>query len=270
MKATRVARQQVADAFNQNVADLETKVRAFLESSDPSNAQAMRKATKRLKTSYSVLPKKLRRETPIRRYLSASRRLAKATGKVRDLDTVAAWTMQVTERKDRRSFALDLGKLRAPNVRGAVHEAKELRKTKAPSVVPEGLVPSKVEKRVTKVETRLSRRVDEEFEEFLSTQEVEVMHSLRKDAKRLRLLMELTGQGDESPLLQRLKSIQDDLGAIRDHDLVIDYLRKRGRLTNTRLLVREEIAKRHARLEDFLTKNRGQGHLVPSSAKGRG
>jgi len=96
-----------------------------------------------------------------------------------------------------------------------------------------------------------------------------VMHALRKDSKRLRHLLELTEREEAPPLLGRLRSIQDDLGAIRDHDLVIDYLRSRVRLTSTRSLVREEIAKRHARLEDFVTKNRGQGHIVPVSAESK-
>ena len=113
--------------------------------------------------------------------------------------------------------------------------------------------------RVAKVEKRLAKRVDKEFEEFLSTQEVEVMHALRKDSKRLRHLLELTERGEAPPLLGRLRSIQDDLGAIRDHDLVIDYLRSRVRLTSTRSLIREEIAKRHARLEDFRHEEQGPG-----------
>ena len=129
------------------------------------------------------------------------------------------------------------------------------------------LAKDKIERRVEKVEKRLAKRVDKEFEEFLSTQEVEVMHALRKDSKRLRQLLDLSshdGDYEDAPhLIARLKSIQDDLGAIRDHDLVIDYLRSRVRLTSTRSLIREEIAKRHARLEDFVIKNRGQGRIVP-------
>ena len=267
MKPTRIAPQQLAKAFNQNVATLDAQVSKFLQSSDASNTQALRKATRRLRTSYSVLPKRLRKDAPIRRYVSASRKLASATGQVRDLDTIVGWTSQVADARDRRSFALDLEKLRGSTLRGAVLEAKELRKTKMPPIEPEDLVRSKVEKRVEKVENGLSRRVDKEFEEFLSTQEVDVMHALRKDSKRLRHLLELTRNGEAPPLLGRLRSVQDDLGAIRDHDLIIDYLRSRVRLTSTRSLIREEIAKRHARLEDFVTKNRGQGHLVPVSAK---
>jgi CHAD domain-containing protein len=262
MKATRIAPKQLAKAFNQNVATLDTRLEEFLKSGDSPTTAALRKATRRLRTSYLVLPKIVRRDAPIKRYVSTSRKLARATGKVRDLDTIAAWTMQISGR-DQRSFISDLEKLRASNLRAALLKAKELSKTKAPSLDLQDLDDFDVGKRAEKVKRRLAKRVDKEYEEFLSTQEVEVMHALRKDSKGLRHLLELTEDGDAPPLLGRLRSIQDDLGAIRDHDLVIDYLRRRVRLTSTRSLIREEIAKRHARLEDFVTKNRGQGHLVP-------
>jgi CHAD domain-containing protein len=171
--------------------------------------------------------------------------------------------MQLPDGKDQRSFISDLERLRASSLRMALLKAKKLRNAKAPSLDLRDLDDFDEGRRADKVERRLERRVDKEFEEFLTTQEVVVMHGLRKDAKRLRHLMELTQNGKASPLPGRLKSIQDDLGAIRDHDLVIDYLRSRVNLTSTGALIREEIAKRHARLEDFVTKNRGRGHLVP-------
>jgi CHAD domain-containing protein len=267
MRATRPAPRRFADSFNESVEKVGAQVQKFLDSSDAPNTQRLRRATKRLRTAHSVLPKKLRRDPPVREYVAASKRLSTATGRVRDLDTIAAWTSQLTDSKDRRSLASDLEKMRGSTLRGAVLEAKELLKTKTPSIEPERLSRPGLERRVGKVERRLVKKVDKEFEEFLSTQEVEVMHELRKDSKRLRQLLELTQDGNAAPLLDRLRSIQDDLGAIRDHDLVIDYLRSRVRLTSTRFLVREEIAKRHARLEDFVTKNRGQGRVVPVSAR---
>jgi CHAD domain-containing protein len=161
---------------------------------------------------------------------------------------------------------LDLERLRASALRMALLKAKKLRNAKTPSLDLRDLDDSDDGKRAYKVERRLERRVDKEFEEFLTSQEVVVMHALRKDAKRLRHLLELTQNGAAPPLAGRLRSIQDDLGAIHDHDLVIDYLRSRVKLTSTRALIREEIAKRHARLEDFVTKNRGQGHLISLTA----
>lgn len=259
--------EQLAKAFNKNVAAVDATAKRFAQSADPTNTQDLRKATRRLRTSYSLLPKKLRRDPPIKRYVGASRKLSGETGRVRDLDTIAAWTAQVADAKDRRSFASDLEKLRTNSLRPALREAKELRDMKAPSVDPRDFARSEIERRLEKVEKRLVKKVDKEFEEFLSTQEVEVMHALRKDSKRLRHLLELAQNGHAPQLLERLRSIQDDLGAIRDHDLVIDYLSGRVRLTSTRALIREEIAKRHARLEDFVTKNRGQGRVVPISTK---
>lgn len=259
--------EQLAKTFNKNIAAVGATAEAFLASSDPENTQELRKTTKRLRTSYSLLPKKLRKATSMKRFTGACWRLSKETGKVRDLDTIAAWTSQVTDANDRRSFAGDLAKLRAGSLRSALLQAKEVRDLKVPTIAPSDLAQRMVERRLEKVEQRLVKRVDKEFEEFLSTQEVEVMHALRKDSKRLRHLLELMQNGHPPPILERLRSIQDDLGAIRDHDLVIDYLSSRVRLTSTRALIREEIAKRHARLEDFVTKNRGQGRVVPISAK---
>ncbi len=265
MKTTLIAPQRLADAFNQSVAKVDTRLQDFLKSGDSPSTAALRKATKRLRTAYSVLPKNLRREPRVRRYVSVSRKVSKATGRVRDTDVIAAWTMQISEGKDKQSFINDLGRLRSSNLRPALLKAKGMEKMKKPSVRRRDLEEFDHGERAEKVGKRLSKLVDKEFEEFLSTQEVEVMHSLRKDSRRLRHLLELFQNGKVPPLAARLKSIQDDLGAIRDHDLVIDYLRSRGRLTSTRSLIREEIAKRHARLEDFVTRNRGQGHLIPVS-----
>jgi CHAD domain-containing protein len=267
MTPTRIARQSLARAFNRNIETADSRLGEFLKSGDSATTAALRKAIARLRTTYSVLPKRVRKDPRTERYIAASKKLSRAVGEVRDIDTIAAWSMQLSDGKDQRSFISDLGRLRGSKLRTAVLRAKKVRKLKSPFLDLRALDDHDDGKRVQKVEKRLSKRVDKEFEEFLSTQEVEVMHSLRKDSKRLRHLLELTERGDAPPLLARLRSIQDDLGAIRDHDLVIDYLRSRVRLTSTRSLIREEIAKRHARLEDFVTKNRGQGHLVPVAAK---
>jgi CHAD domain-containing protein len=267
MTATRISPEELAKAFNRNVATVDTRLQDFLKSGDSPTTAALRKSIARLRTTYSVLPKEDRQDPRVKRYVSVSKKLSRAVGKVRDIDTIAAWTMQLSDGKDQRSFISDLGRLRGSNLRTGMLKAQKLKKTKSPILDPRDPDDDGHGKRMAKVEKRLAKRVDEEFEEFLSTQEVEVMHALRKDSKRLRHLLELTERGEAPPLLARLRSIQDDLGAIRDHDLVIDYLRSRVRLTSTRSLVREEIAKRHARLEDFVTKNRGQGHLIPVSAK---
>jgi len=264
---SRITPQQLAKALNRNVETVDARLAEFVRSGDSPSTAALRRAVRRLLTTYSVLPKSARKGKRVRRYVSLAREVAKAVGRIRDVDTIASWTMQLSEGKDKRSFLSDLAKLRSGNMRVAVKEAKDLSKANRPSIDVDDVRGKDAARRVGKVERRLSKRVDKEFEEFLETQEVDVMHALRKDSKRLRHLLELVAREESPAFLARLQSIQDDLGAIRDHDLVIAYLRKRVRLTSTGLLIREEIAKRHARLEDFVTKNRGQGHLVPAPAK---
>lgn len=72
-----------------------------------------------------------------------------------------------------------------------------------------------------------------------------------KEAEKLRATDDLAVDGDSLALLERLRSIQDEPGAIRDRDRVIDYLSGRARLAGTRALIREETARRHGMLEDF-------------------
>lgn len=267
MKRKKKLSVTVGKTFNSNVETFETRLRDFLNNGDPANTQGLRRALRRLRTCYSVLPKGLREEKRFKTYFKEVSRLSKATGQVRDLDAISARAAEVTDAKDWRSVASELGRLRSASLSSAVSSAKVLEKLKVPSAGPDDLGDAKVGRRMAKRQKRLVKRVDGEFEEFLSSHEVEVMHALRKDSKRLRHLIELTGRNGNDQLIKRLRSIQDDLGAIRDHDLVIDYLRGRVKLAGTRPLIREEIARRHAGLEDFVIKHRGQGRIVTVSLK---
>src|SRR5262249_148174 len=160
----------LAKEFDRDVAAVDTFMHRFLDSSDAANTQELRKATGRLWVSFSLLPKRLRKDRPLRRYASTSKRLSNAAGKGRDLDTIAAWTSDLAEGKDRRPVESDLRRLRTSAVKGAIGYAKDLRRIKAPLIDREDFKGSDVETRTTKVERRLARRVDREFEEFLSTQ----------------------------------------------------------------------------------------------------
>ncbi len=254
--------------LKENTGALDTALREFVKSGDATSTQALRKAIRRLRASYLLLPKRQRREGRFRRYVNSLRRLSRATGKVRDLDIITAWASEAAEGKDGRSIASDLARLRAASLREAMALAQDLEDVKPPTVEVEDVPEGKVVRRLEKVERRVVKRVDKEFVEFLSSQDVDVMHALRKDSKTLRHLLELSQRPELEDLLTRLRSIQDDLGAIRDHDLEIDYLRGGVVLTTGRSLIREEIAKRHARLEEFVIKNRGRGRLVPVSTGG--
>src|SRR5713101_266797 len=162
MRATPTTPRQLARSFNQNVAALDTRLEEFLKSGDSPTTAALRRAAKRLRTSHSILPKGVRREPRVKRYVSASRKLSRAVGKVRDIDTIAAWTMQLPDGKDQRTFISDLERLRASALRRALLKAKKLRDAKTQSLDIRDLDDFDG-KREAKVERRLERRVDKEF-----------------------------------------------------------------------------------------------------------
>ncbi|MDG6966399.1 MAG: hypothetical protein JRN03_01605 [Nitrososphaerota archaeon] len=91
-----------------------------------------------------------------------------------------------------------------------------------------------------------------------------------KEAEKLRATDDLAVDGDSLALLERLRSIQDEPGAIRDRDRLTDYLSGRARLTGTRALIREEIARRHGMLEDFHQEPWARGGLSRSGTGRRG
>lgn len=256
--------RQIADALNRSSGVLEVKLRDFLSSGDPASTQGLRRAVRRLRTVYAVLPRRERERGRFRRYFRELDALSKGTGEVRDLDTVLARVAEVSNAGDWRSMAAEIARMRAGSLRSAAASARRLAKMKAPEVKAETLSGRKMERRLEKRKRRVESRLDKEFDEFLATQEIDAMHALRKDSRRLRHLLELEGGAGSERLLKHLRSIQDDLGIIRDHDLVIEYLRGRVRIPSSRAIVREEIARRHAGLEDFMTKYRGQARAIPA------
>ncbi|HEV2389130.1 MAG TPA: hypothetical protein VGS04_00235 [Nitrososphaerales archaeon] len=93
MTVTRISTEELAKAFNRNVTTVDTRLQDFLKSGDSPTTAALRKAIARLRATYSVLPKKERRDPRNQRYVKASKKLSRAVGGVRDIDTIAAWTM---------------------------------------------------------------------------------------------------------------------------------------------------------------------------------
>jgi CHAD domain-containing protein len=173
-----------------------------------------------------LLPKKTRRSKRGRRFGIALTSLLKSTSQVRDLDT-----LMVTLETERASLPAEL-------MRSLENERSDIAATTRPAglafsgVKAPYIDPSQVDSR------RLTRRLGKMIRErahrvavllsIVTSEEskVDELHSLRKEVKKLRYVMEL-GDGASSEL-KVLAQWQEALGAIHDLDVAIDYLR-RGR-----------------------------------------
>ncbi|MDA4118078.1 MAG: CHAD domain-containing protein [Thaumarchaeota archaeon] len=94
MKRPNSSSLRLGKTFNENVTTLCVSLREFVKSADPASTQSLRKAIRRVRVSYLLMPKSLRDERRFKRYVNSLRRLSKATGKVRDLDTITAWAAE--------------------------------------------------------------------------------------------------------------------------------------------------------------------------------
>jgi CHAD domain-containing protein len=173
-----------------------------------------------------LLPKKSRRSKRGRSFGIALTSLLKSTSQVRDLDT-----LMVTLETERASLPAEL-------MRSLENERSDIAATtkpaglafsgvKAPYIDPSRVDSRRLARRLGKMIRERAHRVAVLLSIVTSDEsKVDELHSLRKEVKKLRYVMEL-GDGVSSEL-KFLAQWQEALGAIHDLDVAIDYLR-RGR-----------------------------------------
>ncbi len=91
---------------------------------------------------------------------------------------------------------------------------------------PRDLSESSLQKRYDKVMRKLGSKITSELPLVREDQsKVDELHVVRRDCKRLRYVLEMSEFKKPPKPLVALRSWQDLLGAIRDHDVMTEYLR---------------------------------------------
>jgi CHAD domain-containing protein len=72
--------------MEENVKRVEDRLNDYIKDSNENNIHDIRTATRRLDASFISLPKKMRRKTKIRKYVTTSKQLFKVNSQVRDYD----------------------------------------------------------------------------------------------------------------------------------------------------------------------------------------
>jgi CHAD domain-containing protein len=240
--------------YRRVLADLLATIDATLDGAaagdDPEELHDLRVAVRRtrsvLRDAKGVIPAEVRRH-----HQQGLRWLGGVTGPVRDLDVMAeGWAEAVAPLGDEAGvldgLRDDLARARATAQEGLAGELRSARCDEvlgawrawlATPVVPEGrgakpLGPV-VATRIAKAEHRVRRR----GRHVGSGASAERLHRVRKDAKRLRYLLDCFGglfpERERDAYVDRLKALQDDLGAHQDavvHGAILRDL-ARGRAT---------------------------------------
>ncbi len=191
----------------------------------------VRTSLRRLEACFTLLPKKERKA--IEKHITAYKDFFKANSQVRDCDIIK---QRIEEHKAEESIMAALARKRRSELGRAVKIAGKIRKMKPLS--PEADEKA-IEKRTGQVVRRLTGQVKELLPVVISdSKEIELLHELRKDLKRLRYILEILPADSKAKYdkklakiiggnaTTRLEELQEVLGLIHDADITLEYLRQ--------------------------------------------
>jgi CHAD domain-containing protein len=203
------------------------RLESFLDDPNEENVHDVRTAIRRADASMSVLPKRFRERRKTKRLLSKQEALMRQSAKVRDIDTVRARLSVYPPNSVLDRLLRRLEKSRRRQLKSTTALAASIHKLS--SLCPDAKDArdeKEIRKRLDKVVKKLRSRMNRTLPVILAEPDkTAVLHSLRKDCKRLRYTLELMPvHGENSKLIKTMRSWQDLLGVVRDGDVAIDYL----------------------------------------------
>jgi CHAD domain-containing protein len=126
---------------------------------------------------------------------------------------------------------------------------------------------NKLQLRYNKVVNKLSKRIEELFPVVVANSKKEKeLHELRKDSKKLRYLLEILPSKNNrnlSNVSDHLEEIQNILGAIRDVDITIEYIKRIRPSIKDKyytLMINTEEKERQDLYSKFVDKNKNHGN----------
>src|SRR5215469_14984270 len=219
--------------MEENVKRVDDRLDDYIKDSNENNIHDIRTATRRLDASYISLPKKIRRKTKIRKYVTTSKQLFKVNSQVRDCDIICEKLQKYSSEPIYTKLIGSLNRKRKTKLASARKIALSLRDLPVPRV-RENEIPAKQLKRFNKVALGLRQRVQLDLPIVVTNaNKIEELHELRKTCKKLRYLLELVSHQNGinnnkeiHALITELEDVQDTLGSIHDSDTMIAYLRR--------------------------------------------
>jgi CHAD domain-containing protein len=224
MDGVRVGPKEFLKRYGQRTEGLLKLARKHPEQLSADEVHDLRVATRRVQVLCRLLPKEVRKTSGYDRFVAALRQVLKATSRVRDLDTLAL-TLKGARVVLPPEKAQALTRERAERLRRASPAIDGILGVSPPVVAKSKLDGKKISKRHGKRARRHAAALHGLLAEVLADESrADELHALRKEAKKLRYLLELSD--GHSPDLELLVKWQEALGEIHDLDVAIDYLRR--------------------------------------------
>lgn len=185
------------------------------------------------------------------------KKLMKVNASVRDWDIVLSKLSTHKKNASYDHLIENLRKTRKSNLEEAYELALAVEKSTGLQVKSRDLSNSSLQKRYDKVVRKMAAKISNELPLVREdASRIQELHVVRRDCKQLRYILEMSDFATPSKPLVALRSWQDLLGTIRDHDVMIEYLIGLKESSDIRLALNQEVEQRKRNYLRFVETSR--------------
>jgi CHAD domain-containing protein len=248
------------------IADLDSHVSLISEDPSPDNIHDVRTAIRRVEAALELLPKKVRQQRRIRKYLYACRKLFKSTSPVRDIDIVYSNLFNYESDPNVKRALAKIQIERSHMLHRCAIYAKNLTKTKTPKISKKGLSSKTIAKRRKRIVTKIQAKLQEGLPIVLKDfRKIDELHDIRKQCKLLRYTLEILPSKNDDKLEGQMEKWQTLLGGIRDIDVTEHFVDERGLSEELEGAIVNLKISRDGMLRSFIRSAKTDGISIPSS-----
>ena len=221
MANLKVGTKAFVRSYRQRTRRVEGLARRFSDSPSPEEVHDLRVAARRAQVLFRLLPKELRKSKSSEEFAVAIASLLANTSRIRDLDTLTLTLEQPGEDLPAELFRT-LSRERTVSL-GRARRAVALASEASPPAVDGELDGKRISRRLRRRVKRRREAIAGLLPVVLNDEsKVKELHSLRREAKKLRYLLELADS--PPPELGELARWQEALGSVHDLDVAVEYL----------------------------------------------
>jgi CHAD domain-containing protein len=252
-----ITRESFAKEYNRFAKALTRRVKAYLRDPNAENVHRLRTATRRLQAAFALLPKASRNQNKAQKTMARIKELMKVNASVRDQDIILSKLSMYKKNPTYERLTEGLRKSRKSHLEQAKELALSVQKDPGPRVKPRDLSEPILQRRYNKVVRKLGSKITSELPLVREDpSKVEELHVVRRDCKQLRYVLEMAEFSRPPKPLVALRSWQDLLGTIRDHDVMIGYLQGLRRSAEILVALNVEIENRNKNYREFVEVSR--------------
>ena len=256
-QSVKIDVNKFVNAYKRNISRVSNKLNDYVTNPDEKNIHDIRTSIRRLDACYKTLPKKIRNKKQVKTYVDKSRDLFKINSQIRDFDVITDLIRKNNPENENGVGHTKFENRRASKLKEAKVVAVGLRKLPVPKVDKGSITAGKLTKRYNKLISNFGSRIQLTLPLVMTdADKVIELHEMRKDCKKLRYLLELVQYGKSSDKnvskLEELQNMQDLLGAIRDCDAAVAYLKRHTKRQRQNDIIEYIVQERKRRYQDFL------------------